>query len=108
VSHQPNGALGGVAATTIVVAGSKDRRGHVMWVLWIGVALLVLKLVGIGPFADLSWWWIAAVFAVAFVWFDLVEERLGLNKRKAFDEMEAAKQKRIKEALERDKHFRRH
>jgi small Trp-rich protein len=78
-----------------------------MWVLWIGVVLLLLKLASIGPVADLSWWWIAAVFAVAFVWFDFVEERLGLNKRKAFDEMEEAKQKRIKEALERDKNFRR-
>ena len=78
-----------------------------MWVLWIGVVLLVLKLADIGPVADLSWWWIAAVFGVAFVWFDFFEERLGLNKRKAFDEMEEAKQKRIKEALERDKNFRR-
>ena len=78
-----------------------------MWVLWVGVLLLVLKLLDFGPFGDLSWWWIAAVFAVAFVWFDFVEERLGLNKRKAFDEMEEAKQKRIKEALERDRNFRR-
>ena len=74
-----------------------------MWALWVGVALLVLKLLDFGPFGGLSWWWIAAVFGVAFVWFDFVEERLGLNKRKAFNEMEEAKQKRIKEALERDK-----
>jgi small Trp-rich protein len=78
-----------------------------MWVLWVGVVLLLLKLADFGVFGDLSWWWIAGVFGVAFVWFDLVEERFGLNKRKAFDEMDAAKQKRIKEALERDKNFRR-
>ena len=78
-----------------------------MWVLWIGVVLLLLKLADFGFFGDLSWWWIVGVFGVAFVWFDLFEARLGLNKRKAFDEMDAAKQKRIKEALERDKNFRR-
>ena len=94
-------------ATTIVGGGRGTPGVTNMWALWIGVALLVLKLLDIGPIGVLSWWWIAAVFAVAFVWFDFVEERLGLNKRKAFDEMEEAKQKRIKEALERDRNFRR-
>jgi small Trp-rich protein len=105
-SHQPYGPLNG--AWLPDYSWFRGTAGVTnMWVLWVAVALLILKLIGMGPFADLSWWWISAVFAVAFVWFDLVEERLGLNKRKAFDEMDEAKQKRIREALERDKSFRR-
>jgi small Trp-rich protein len=74
-----------------------------MWLLWVGVALIVLKLLGIWKFADLSWWWIAGVFTLAGIWFEVFERRLGLDKKKAFDEMEAHKKKRIKDALEANK-----
>lgn len=78
-----------------------------MWVLWIGVVLLGLKLVGIEPIASLSWWWIVLPLVLAFVWFDLIEERLGFNKnRRVMDEMDKAKKERIKKALEKDKNFR--
>jgi small Trp-rich protein len=71
-----------------------------MWFLWVGVALIALKLLEISVFTNLSWWWISAVFALALLWFELIERRLGLDKKKAFDEMEAHKKKRIKDALE--------
>ncbi|HQR23112.1 MAG TPA: TIGR04438 family Trp-rich protein [Burkholderiaceae bacterium] len=74
-----------------------------MWILWIGVALVILKLLEISVFANLSWWWISAVFAVALFWFEVVERRLGLDKKKAFDEMEAHKKRRIQQALEANK-----
>lgn len=88
--------------------GPGHRAGHrSMWILWLAVALLVLKLLGIWVFADLSWWWVAAVFALALIWFEVFEKRLGLDKKKAFDELERAKQERIRKALERDKRGRR-
>jgi small Trp-rich protein len=74
-----------------------------MWFLWIGVALIILKLLEVSVFATLSWWWIAGVLALAGFWFEVVERRLGLDKKKAFDEMEAHKKKRIKDALEANK-----
>lgn len=74
-----------------------------MWILGIAVILIILKLFGVEPVAGLSWWWICGLLAVAFVWFDVVEERLGLTKRKAFDDIEKAKKDRIKKNLERDK-----
>jgi len=75
-----------------------------MWVMWIGVILLGLKLADVEPIASLSWWWISLPLILAFVWFDFVEERLGFNKNKrTMDEMDKAKQERIKKALERDK-----
>lgn len=78
-----------------------------MWLLWVGVALLVLKLIGIGPFGDLSWWWVVLPLVAAFIWFEVFERRLGLDKKKAFDELERARQERIKKAMERDKRGRR-
>jgi small Trp-rich protein len=75
-----------------------------MWFVWLGVALIVLKVLEIGDFfANLSWWWISAVFALALVWFEVVERRLGLDKKKAFDEMESHKKRRIQQALESNK-----
>jgi small Trp-rich protein len=71
-----------------------------MWLLWVGVALIILKVLEISVFATLSWWWICLPFVLALIWFEVFEQRLGLDKKKAFDEMEAHKKKRIKDALE--------
>jgi small Trp-rich protein len=74
-----------------------------MWLIWLGVALIVLKLLEISVFATLSWWWITVPFVLAFLWFELVERRLGLDKKKAFDEIDKIKKLRIQRALEADK-----
>lgn len=74
-----------------------------MWVFYVGLVLLVSKLLDFGPFADLSWWWVLLPFAVALIWWEFFERRLGLDKKKAFDELENAKKQRIARALERDK-----
>ena len=70
-----------------------------MWLVWIGVALLVLHLMGIGPFATMKWWWWALPFALALVWFEVIERTFGLDRKKGFDEMDKAKRKRILQAL---------
>ena len=69
-----------------------------MWFVWIGVALMVLHFAGIGPFAALDWWW-ALPFALALVWFELIERPFGLDRKKGFDEMDKAKRNRIQKAL---------
>lgn len=74
-----------------------------MYLLWIGVAMIVLKLLDVSVFAELSWWWVVSPLALAYIWFELIERRLGLDKKKAFDEMDKHKQKRIKQALEVNK-----
>ena len=68
-----------------------------MWLLIFAVGLLVLKLLGWPQqMEDLSWWWIGAVFGAAFIWFEFIERWLGLDKRKSFDELERARQARMK------------
>ncbi len=75
-----------------------------MWILWVGVVVLILKLADIEPVASMSWWWVTLPLILAFVWFDFFEERMGFNKNKrAMDEMEKAKKERIKKTMERDK-----
>jgi small Trp-rich protein len=74
-----------------------------MWLIWLGVVLIVLKVLEISVFAAMSWWWIVLVAVVAFVWFEFIERRLGLDKKKAFDEYDEAKKRRIEQALESNK-----
>ncbi|HVG05074.1 MAG TPA: TIGR04438 family Trp-rich protein [Burkholderiaceae bacterium] len=74
-----------------------------MWFIWVGVAMIVLKVLDISVFSELSWWWISLPFVVGFLWFELVEKRLGMDKKKAFDEIDKAKKERIKKRLESDK-----
>ena len=74
-----------------------------MWFIWVGVAMIILKVLGISVFSELSWWWVALPFGVGFLWFELVEKRLGMDKKKAFDEIDKAKKDRIKKRLETDK-----
>ena len=78
-----------------------------MWLIWLGVVLIVLKVLEISVFATMSWWWIVLLAVVAFVWFEFVERRLGLDKKKAFDEYDDAKKRRIEQALESNKARRR-
>ncbi|MGH6611962.1 MAG: TIGR04438 family Trp-rich protein [Burkholderiaceae bacterium] len=74
-----------------------------MWLIWVGVALIILKVLEVSVFTEVSWWWVALPFGLAYLWFELVEKRLGLDKKKAFDEIDKAKQDRIRKRLEVEK-----
>ena len=63
---------------------------------------IALKLSGISVFSELSWGWIACLSG-RYLWFELVEKRLGMDKKKAFDLIVKAKKDRIKKRLEIDK-----
>lgn len=63
------------------------------------VLLSILKYLEVGPFAELSWWWIAGLFLVAFIWFEFIERMLGLDKRKAHEQLEKARQDRVKKTF---------
>lgn len=67
------------------------------------VVLVGLKYFAIGPFAHFSWWWIALLMAVAFIWFEFGERLLGLDKRNAHDEMDKVRAERIKKTFETHK-----
>jgi small Trp-rich protein len=60
------------------------------------VVLTILRFFEIGPVAELSWWWIAGLFGATLAWFEFGEKLLGLDKKRAHDEMEKIRQERIK------------
>lgn len=69
--------------------------------LIIAIAILsALKYFEVSFFQSLSWWWIAALIAIAFIWFEFVERILGLDKRRAHDEMDKIRKDRIKKTFE--------
>lgn len=65
------------------------------------VALSVLRYFEVGPFAELSWWWIGGLFLIAFIWFEFIERMLGLDKRKAHEQLEKARQERVQKAFKK-------
>jgi small Trp-rich protein len=64
------------------------------------IALVALKFFEVWKFADLSWWWIVGVMAIAFVWFEIVEPMLGLDKRKAHNVDEQRRNDRVKKTFD--------
>ncbi|HCE07592.1 MAG TPA: TIGR04438 family Trp-rich protein [Oxalobacteraceae bacterium] len=60
------------------------------------VLLSLLRYFEVGPIANLSWWWIVGLMAVAFIWFEFIERMLGLDKRKSHNELEQARKERVK------------
>lgn len=63
--------------------------------------LVILRFMEIGPFAELSWWWIVGLMGIAFLWFEFIEKALGLDKRKAHDETERLRKERVEKAFKK-------
>lgn len=59
------------------------------------IILSALKYFEVSFFQNLSWWWIAALIAIAFIWFEFIERILGLDKRRAHDEMDKNRKDRV-------------
>ncbi|RYF71179.1 MAG: TIGR04438 family Trp-rich protein [Comamonadaceae bacterium] len=65
-----------------------------MYLLGIGIVLLALWYLEIGPVAAWDWWWVLSPFAAAVVWWAWADWS-GYTKRKAMQREEARKQARI-------------
>jgi len=66
-------------------------------------ALIGLRYFEIWKFAELSWWWIVALMAFAFIWFEFIEKMLGLDKRKEHNVDEQRRKDRIARTFEKTK-----
>ena len=60
----------------------------------IGIILLALKLLEIGPVAAWSWWWILAPFAMAFLWWEIIDPMFSLSQKRAMRESDARRKAR--------------
>ena len=65
-----------------------------MYMLGLGIILLLLKTLEIGPPAHWAWWWVLAPFALAAVWWAWADAS-GYTKRRAMEKMDARKQTRL-------------
>jgi small Trp-rich protein len=59
------------------------------------VTLGLLKYFEVWKFAEMSWWWVIGLMAIAFIWFEFVEKILGLDKKKAHNEDELRRKARV-------------
>jgi len=76
-----------------------DAKESTMPIIIVIVALCALRWFEVWRFADVSWWWIAALMVFAFVWFEFIEPLLGLDKRKAHNEDEQRRKARVKKTF---------
>lgn len=72
-----------------------------MYMLGLGIILVLLKYLEIGPVAAWSWWAVLVPFGLTLLWWAWADST-GYTKRKAMEKMEQRKQDRIdknKEAM---------
>ena len=72
-----------------------------MYLILFIVALSALRFFEVSVFADMSWWWIIALVAVAILWFEFIEKFLGLDKRREHDALEKAREERVKRTFDK-------
>lgn len=70
-----------------------------MYFLGIGIILLVLKLMEIDPVATWSWLYVLTPFGLAAAWWWYADAS-GYTKRKAMEQMDNIKAKRLQEQRE--------
>ncbi len=64
-----------------------------MWLVMLGVALSVLKLMGVGFMAAVAWWWVLVPFALAAAWWQFADSS-GITQRDAMRRADEKAQKR--------------
>jgi small Trp-rich protein len=65
-----------------------------MYFLGVGIVLMLLKYLEIGPTAAWDWWVVLAPFGLAVAWWAWAD-MTGYTKKKAMDRMDERKQARI-------------
>ncbi|GAB4397165.1 MAG: hypothetical protein OHK0048_04500 [Rhodoferax sp.] len=79
-----------------------------MYLLGLGVVLLAMKALALGPVAQWSWLWVLAPFVLAVIWWAWADAT-GYTKRKAMERDDARREKRrqrTQQAL--DANYRKH
>jgi small Trp-rich protein len=70
-----------------------------VYTLILGVILVALKYLEIGPVATWSWWWVLTPFAVTAAWW-VWADSTGYTKRKAMEKMDERKRERVERQKE--------
>ena len=70
-----------------------------MYLLGIGIVLLALKYLEIGPVAAWEWWWVLSPFAAAVAWWFWADWS-GYTKKKVMERENARKKARVDKSRE--------
>ena len=70
-----------------------------MYFVGLGLVLMLMKYLEMGPVADLSWLWVLSPFGLAVVWWAWADAS-GYTKRRAMEREDARKQARIDKSKE--------
>lgn len=65
-----------------------------MWMLLIALLLTLLKFLGVGPLAAVSWWWLLVPYGLTAAWWSFADAS-GMTKRRAMERDEARRLDRI-------------
>ena len=65
-----------------------------MYLLGLGIFLLIMKYLAVGPVADWSWWLVMSPFGMAVLWWAWADHS-GYTKKKSMDRENKRKQERI-------------
>jgi small Trp-rich protein len=65
-----------------------------MYLLGLGILLLLMKYLEVGPVAEWDWWWVLAPFGAAAAWWAWADWS-GYTKRKQVEKENVRKQARI-------------
>jgi small Trp-rich protein len=87
-----------------VQAGKPEKLNKIkelsMYLLGIGLVLIVLKVMEIGPVAAWEWWWVLSPLALAVAWWAWADNT-GYTKAKAMEKMDQKTKDRREAARER-------
>jgi small Trp-rich protein len=85
-------------------AGQPEKLSKIkelaMYLLGIGLVLMVLKVMEIGPVAAWEWWWVLSPLALAVLWWAWADGT-GYTKAKAMEKMDQKTKDRREAARER-------
>ncbi len=66
-----------------------------MFLIILIAVLIPLRYFEVWKFAEMPWWYVFDLMGFAFIWFEYIEKMLGRDKRRAHDESDAARRKRV-------------
>ena len=69
-----------------------------MLFLVVGLILLVMFFMDIAPVSTWKWYWLAVPFALAWIWWDVIDPMFSLSKKQEVKNFEARKKARLEKA----------
>lgn len=72
-----------------------------MYLILLIVALAILRGFEVWRFAEMSWWVVIGLMALAFIWFEYVEKIFGLDKKKEHQIDEQRRNERVKKTFDK-------